>query len=77
MRTNHSRTWLMALLVGVGLAWLLPLGGALLAVVASFGFVISCEAELSGAAMKPASIEPVRPTRAEKGPTVELWQRTS
>ena len=51
MRTEHSRIWLMATLAGVGLTWPFPLGGALLAVVASFGFVISWEAEFGGAVM--------------------------
>jgi hypothetical protein len=63
MRTDHSRIWLMALLVGVALAWPLPLGGVLLAVVASFGLVISWEADLSGAVMAPAPSEPVLPSQ--------------
>jgi hypothetical protein len=62
MRTEPSRIWLMAILVGVGLTWPLPLGGALLAVAASFGFVIAWEAELGGTVvMTPAVTEPVRP----------------
>jgi hypothetical protein len=54
MRTEHSRIWLIAILCGVCLTWPLPLGGALLAVAASFGFVISREAELGpGSAKRP------------------------
>jgi hypothetical protein len=66
MRTEHTRIWLMAILVGVGvgLTWPLPLGGALLAVVASFGFVISWEAEFGGAVMTEV-------VRARKAPSPE------
>ena len=59
MRTDHSRIWLMTLLVGAGLSWPLPLGGVLLAVVASFGLVISWEAEMNAA-------EPVLPTEGAR-----------
>jgi hypothetical protein len=61
MRNQHSRIWLMVILCGVGLTWPLPLGGALLAVAASFGFVISWEAELGQAVMmtpSPAVVPP-------------------
>jgi hypothetical protein len=44
----------MTLLVGVGLLWPLPLGGALLMVAASFGLVIAWEPQLTGAVMTPA-----------------------
>lgn len=62
MRTEHSRIWLMAILVGVGLTWPLPLGGALLAVTASFGFVIAWEADLGATVLTPVPIEPGRPS---------------
>ena len=54
MRTDRSRIWLMTLLLGAGLSWPLPLGGILLAVVASFGLVISWEAGMSQREMTPA-----------------------
>jgi hypothetical protein len=53
MRTGHSRIWLITLLLGAGLSWPVPLGGVLLAVVASFGLVISWEDELSRGEMTP------------------------
>ena len=43
------RTTLIALLLGVGLLWPLPLGGALLMVAATFVLVISLEEELDHA----------------------------
>jgi hypothetical protein len=57
----------MAILVGVGLTWPLPLGGALLAVVASFGFVISWEAELGRAVMLTPSPAVVPPEAGRAG----------
>lgn len=57
MRTDHSRIWLITLLVGAGLSWLLPLGGVLLAVVASFGLVISWEDEMSRGEMTPLPVQ--------------------
>ena len=51
MRT-HSRIWMMALLLGAGLSWPLPLVGILLAVVASFCLVIAWEGETSGAPLE-------------------------
>ena len=67
---RHNRALLIALLVGVGLLWPLPVGGALLMVSASFGLVISWETDLSGAALTPALVEPVvpRPALADPNP---------
>ena len=63
----HSRTSLIALLVGVGLLWPLPLGGAVLMVVASFGLVIAWETELARAVLTPTLIGPAvpRPIRVD------------
>jgi hypothetical protein len=58
MRTDHSRTWLLTLLVGAGLSWPLPLAGVLLAVVASFGLVISWESEMTRGVMTPVPVVP-------------------
>jgi hypothetical protein len=58
MRTGHSRIWLITLLLGAGLSWPVPLGGVLLAVVASFGLVISWEDELSRGEMTPVPADP-------------------
>jgi len=52
-RKVRLRTALIALLLGVGLLWSLPLGGALLMVAATFVLVISLEEELD-AALPPA-----------------------
>jgi len=52
-RKVRLRTALIALLLGVGLLWPLPLGGALLMVAATFVLVISLEEELD-AALPPA-----------------------
>lgn len=65
----RNRTLLMALLVGAGLLWPLPLGGALLMVAASFGLVISWETELSGAVVTPALVGPVVPRPVPADPT--------
>ncbi|MDQ1518604.1 MAG: hypothetical protein QOE80_4434 [Actinomycetota bacterium] len=77
MRTEHSRIWLLAILCGVGLTWPLPLGGALLAVAASFGFVISWEAELGPDVTTPVpahasswSTSPAAAHVARNGPAV-------
>jgi hypothetical protein len=48
-RKLRVRTALIALLLGVGLLWPLPLGGALLMVAATFVLVISLEEELDDA----------------------------
>ena len=56
MRTDHSRIWLMTLLAGVALSWPLPLVGVLLAVVSSFGLVISWEAGMSRGVMTPVPV---------------------
>jgi hypothetical protein len=45
-RKLRVRTSLMALLLGVGLLWPLPVGGALLMVAATFMLVISLEEQL-------------------------------
>jgi hypothetical protein len=45
-RKRRDRASLIALLLGVGLLWPLPLGGALLMVAATFALVISWEEEL-------------------------------
>ena len=45
-RKLRHRTSLTALLLGVGLLWPLPLGGALLMVASTFMLVISLEEEL-------------------------------
>jgi hypothetical protein len=58
MRTDNSRIWLTTLLVGAGLSWPLPLAGVLLAVVASFGLVISWEAGMSRGLMTPVPVVP-------------------
>ena len=57
MRTDHSRLWLMTLLLGAVLSWTLPLGGILVAVVASFGLVISWEDEMSRGEMTPLPVK--------------------
>lgn len=62
MRTEYSRIWLLVILVGISLTWPLPLGGALLAVGASFGFVIAWEAELDATVSTPVPIELARPS---------------
>jgi hypothetical protein len=49
VRKLRARTTLIALLLGVGLLWPLPLGGALLMVAATFVLVISLEEELDDA----------------------------
>lgn len=52
----RDRTSLIALLIGGGLLWPLPLGGALLMVVATFALVISAEERLDAALpVAPAS----------------------
>ena len=61
MRTDHSRIWLLMLLAGAGLSWPLPLGGVLLAVVASFGLVISWEPAMSDGVMTAVPVVPVAP----------------
>jgi hypothetical protein len=48
-RTLRVRITLIALLLGVGLLWPLPLAGALLMVAATFVLVISLEEELDHA----------------------------
>jgi hypothetical protein len=58
MRTGHSRIWLITLLLGAGLSWPVPLGGVLLAVVASFGLVISWEDQMSRGEMTPVPVDP-------------------
>jgi len=68
MRTDHSRIWLVTLLVGAGLSWPLPLGGVLLAVVASFGLVISWEAGMSQGVMTPAPVDPIVPVLSVEEP---------
>jgi hypothetical protein len=45
-RKLRDRTTLIALSLGVGLLWPLPLGGALLMVTAAFALVISWEQDL-------------------------------
>jgi hypothetical protein len=66
---RRNRTLLLALLVGVGLLWTVPLGGALLMVAASFGLVISWETELIGVVVAPARVEPVAPRPVPDDPT--------
>jgi hypothetical protein len=56
-RKRRVRITLIALLLGVGLLWPLPLGGALLMVAATFVLVISLEEELD--ARPPATLIPV------------------
>ena len=48
-RKLRDRTSLIALLIGGGLLWPLPVGGALLMVLATFALVISCEERLDAA----------------------------
>ena len=63
----RNRALLLVLLIGVGLLWAFPLGGALLMVAASFVLVISWETELIGAVATPAPVRPTlpRPTYAD------------
>jgi hypothetical protein len=53
----------MALLVGMGLLWPLPVGGALLMVTAGFGLAILWETELGEPVPSPALVEPATPRR--------------
>jgi len=66
---GRNRTFLLALLVGVGLLWPVPLGGALLMVAASFGLVISWENELTGVVVAPTLVDPVAPRPVSGDPT--------
>jgi hypothetical protein len=68
LKRGH-RTFLLALLVGVGLLWPVPLGGALLMVAASFGLVISWDNELTGVVVASALVEPVAPRPVPVDPT--------
>ena len=68
MRTDHSRIWLMTLLLGAALSWPLPLGGILLAVAASFGLVISWEAGMSQGEMTPVPVAPAVPASLTEEP---------
>jgi hypothetical protein len=70
-RKLRVRTSLIALLLGVGLLWLLPLGGALLMVAATFVLVISLEEELDDA-RPPAPV--IRPPDSRRPPC--LWKET-
>jgi hypothetical protein len=59
---------LAMLLLGAGLLWPLPLGGALLLVTAGLGFAISWEAELE----PPPAAAPIPATVAPAGADVPL-----
>ena len=68
MRTDHSRIWLMTLLLGAALSWPLPLGGVILAVAACFGLVISWEAGMSHSEVMPVPAAPAVPALSTEEP---------
>jgi hypothetical protein len=60
-----SKISLVMLLLGAALLWLLPVGGALLLVMAAVGLAICWEAELEPPAVVAPVTLPVVPARAD------------